>query len=408
MLRSTRQNAPLIIHVKTHTTTSSRITNPPRQTEANAVGEIHGGHHQPPPNNTTIAQKCGATARNASQPARRATQEHAPHTAGKQNAGAPGGAPQQNSTTFAKESRGEKRARAGTRTQTHTTSQTSTRNRVAANARQRSSEVMTLHRRPVAALTTLSYASKPTTSIQFYRVPPAGVEPATYSLRVNRSNQLSYRGFIFARSRRESNPQPPAPEAGALSVELRKQKCDMELSCALDRNRTYALRVSAGSSYQTELQGQGTCAPTRIRAGGRRARSSDGGTRTRDPELMKLTLYRLSYVRIRAANSARTLSRAPLGTAPVFIFSPGGRTRTYTIHCIRVALSPIELHRKRRKQNCGRSAPRRASTTCRFGAGGKRTSRVTERRKQNPRRSSAERFLFSSVVPPRIELGQLE
>ena len=304
--------------MKTHTTTSSHITNPPLQTEANAVGEIHGGHHQPPPNNTTIAQKCGATARNASQPARRATQEHAPHTAGKQNAGAPGGAPQQNSTTFAKESRGEKRARAGTRTQTHTTSQTPTRNRVAANARQRRSEVATLHRRPVAALTTLSYASKPTTSIQFYRVPPAGVEPATYSLRVNRSNQLSYRGFIFARSRRESNPQPPAPEAGALSVELQKQKCDMELSCALDRNRTYALRVSAGSSYQTELQGRGTCAPTRIRAGGRRARSSDGGTRTRDPELMKLTLYHLSYARIHAANSALTR----YVTLPVLFFVP--------------------------------------------------------------------------------------
>ena len=115
-------------------------------------------------------------------------------------------------------------------------------------------------------------------------------------------------------------------------------------------------RASTGRSYQTELQGQGTCAPTRIRAGGRRARSSDGGTRTRDPELMKLTLYRLSYVRIRAANSARTLSRAPLGTAPVFIFSPGGRTRTYNIHCIRVALSPVELRRKTRKQG-GKRAP---------------------------------------------------
>ena len=150
-----------------------------------------------------------------------------------------------------------------------------------------------------------------------------------------------------------------------------------------------------------------TCAPTRIRAGGRRARSSDGGTRTRDPELMKPALYHLSYVRIHTANSARTLSHALRDAASIY-FCPVGRTRTYTIHCIRVALSPIELRRKRRKQNCGRSAPRRASTTCRFGAGGKRTSRVTERRKQTPRRSSAERFLFSSVVPPRIELGQLE
>lgn len=178
----------------------------------------------------------------------------------------------------------------------------------------------------------------------------------------------------------------------------------MQLSSAPDRNRTCALRASTGSSYQTELQGRGTCAPTRIRAGGRRARSSDGGTRTRDHWLMKPALYHLSYARRQAANSALTR----YVTLPVLFFCPGGRTRTYTIHCIRVALSPIELRRKRRKQNCGRSAPRRASTTCRFGAGGKRTSRATERRKQNPRRSSAERFLFSSVVPPRIELGQLE
>lgn len=93
-----------------------------------------------------------------------------------------------------KKAPGRKGARAGTHTQTHTTSQTSTRNLVAANARQRRSEVMALHRRPVAALTTLSYASKPTTSIQFYRVPPAGIEPATRRLKVGCSNQLSYRG----------------------------------------------------------------------------------------------------------------------------------------------------------------------------------------------------------------------
>lgn len=127
----------------------------------------------------------------------------------------------------------------------------------------------------------------------------------------------------------------------------------------------------------TELQGRGTCAPTRIRAGGRRARSSDGGTRTRDHWLMKPALYQLSYARIHAANSARALSLAPLGTAPVFIFSPVGRTRTYDPRLIRTVLSPTELRRKRRKQNCG-SAPRRANTTCRFGAGGKRTSRATK------------------------------
>lgn len=124
--------------------------------------------------------------------------------------------------------------------------------------------------------------------------------------------------------------------------------------------------------YRLSYKGE-TCAPTRIRAGGRRARSSGGGTRTRDYWLMKPALYRLSYTRIHAANSVRTLSRTPLDTASVFIFRPGGRTRTYNIHCIRVALSPIELHRKRRKQNYGRSAPHRASTTCRFGAGSKRT-----------------------------------
>lgn len=177
--------------------------------------------------------------------------------------------------------------------------------------------------------------------------------------------------------------------------------CDMKLFCALDRNRTCALRASTGSSYQTELQGRGTCAPTRIRAGGRRTHSSGGGTRTRDPGLMKPMLCHLSYTRIRAANSALTLH-----DAASIHFCPGGRTRTYNIHCIRVALSPVELRRKRRKQNCGRSAPRRASTTCRFDAGGKRTSREIERRKQNPRRSSAERFLFSPAALPRLELGQ--
>ena len=62
-----------------------------------------------------------------------------------------------------------------------------------------------------------------TTSIQLSKVPPVGLEPTVTRLRVGCSNQLSYRGFIFARSRRDSNPQHPAPEAGTLSVELRKQ-----------------------------------------------------------------------------------------------------------------------------------------------------------------------------------------
>ena len=67
------------------------------------------------------------------------------------------------------------------------------------------SEVMTLHRRPVAALTTLSYTSKPTTSIQLYQVPPAGVEPATHSLRVNCSYQTELRRLHFARRSRANN-----------------------------------------------------------------------------------------------------------------------------------------------------------------------------------------------------------
>lgn len=124
----------------------------------------------------------------------------------------------------------------------------------------------------------------------------------------------------------------------------------MKLSCALDRNRTYALRVSAGSSYQTELQGQGTCAPTRIRAGGRRARSSDGGTRTRDTGIMRPMLCQLSYARIHTANSARTLSHTLRDAASIY-FCPVGRTRTYGLRLIRSALSPSELRRKRRKQN---------------------------------------------------------
>ena len=162
--------------MKTHTTTSSHITNPPRQTEANAVGEIHGGHHQPPPNNTTIAQKCGATARNASQPARRATQEHAPHTTGKQNAGAPGGAPQQNPTP-PKKAGGRKGLAPGLAPgpippakRPHTTVWRQTR------VRERS-EVMTLHRRPVAALTNLSYTSKPQPVSNYTKCPRRDSNP---------------------------------------------------------------------------------------------------------------------------------------------------------------------------------------------------------------------------------------
>ena len=108
--------------------------------------------------------------------------------------------------------------------------------------------------------------------------------------------------------------------------------------------------------YQLSYRGE-TCAPTRIRAGGRRARSSGGGNRTRDHWLMKPALCQLSYARIHAANSARTLSRAPLDTAPVFIFRSVGRTRTYGLRLIRSVLSPTELRRKETKTKLWKERP---------------------------------------------------
>lgn len=113
-------------------------------------------------------------------------------------------------------------ARAGTRTQTHTTSQTPTRNRVAANARPRTQRGHDSTPQTSGRSHYFKLHEQATTSIQLYQVPPVGLEPAATRLRVGCSNQLSYRGFIFARSRRDSNPQPPAPEAGTLSIELQK------------------------------------------------------------------------------------------------------------------------------------------------------------------------------------------
>ena len=73
------------------------------------------------------------------------------------------------------------------------------------------------------------------------------------------------------RSRQDSNPKPPAPEAGALSIELQEQTCDMKLFCAPGRNRTRACRrASTGRSYQTELQRRNV-----------RAHQDKGGRQTR-------------------------------------------------------------------------------------------------------------------------------
>ena len=180
--------------------------------------------------------------------------KHAPHTAGKQNAGAPGGAPQQNPATFTKESTEEKRARAGNRTRTHTTSQTSTHNSVAANARPRTQRGHDSTPPTSGRSHYFKLHEQATTSIQLYQVPPVGLEPTTYSLRVHGSNQLSYRGFIFARSRRDSNPQPPATEAGALSIELRKQNTVFNYIVPPAGVEPATCRASTGRSYQTELQ----------------------------------------------------------------------------------------------------------------------------------------------------------
>lgn len=231
-------------------------------------------------------------------------------------------------------------------------------------------------------------------------MPPVGLEPTATRLRVGCSNQLSYRGFIFARSRRESNPQPPAPEAGALSIELRKQNMRYEIIlCPRQELNLRPAGLQPAALTKLSYRGE-TCAPTRIRASGRRARSSDGGNRTRDHWLMKPALYRLSYARIHTANSALTR----YVTLPVFIFVPA------------VGLEPTpstvsewrshQLNYAGKDENkVTKERPHNTAITCRFGAGSERASRVIERRKLNPRRSSTEPFLFSSVVLPRIELG---
>lgn len=95
-----------------------------------------------------------------------------------------------------KESRGgRKGARAGTCTRTHTTSQTSTHNSVAANARPRTQRGHDSTPPTSGRSHYFKLREQATTSIQFYRVPPVGLEPTAIRLKVCCSNQLSYRGL---------------------------------------------------------------------------------------------------------------------------------------------------------------------------------------------------------------------
>ena len=140
----------------------------------------------------------------------------------------------------------------------------------------------------------------------------------------------------------------------------------------------------------TKLSYRGeTCAPTRIRAGGRRARSFGGGTRTRDHWLMKPMLYQLSYTRIHAANSAPTR----YVTLPVFTFVPAAGIEPATP--VLSGQCSHQLNYAGKDENkVTKERPHNTAITCRFGAGSERTSRVIERRKLNPRRSSTEPFCF--------------
>ena len=90
------------------------------------------------------------------------------------------------------------------------------------------------------------------------------------------------------------------------------------------------------------------------------------------------------------------------------LFCAPGRNRTRACRRASTGRSyQTELHRKN-ENKVAKERPHNTAITCRFRVASERASRAIERRKLNPRRSSAERFLFSSVVPPRIELGQLE
>ena len=216
---------------RTFTPQTAQHAHQPLNATQNAAQRVMNAHVHRRVNargHNSVQEKCGATARNASQPARRATQEtRATHgrkakrrRAGRRSATKP-------HNLHHRKQRGEKGSRRDSHPDPHHQSNVHTQP-CGGSARQRRSEVMTLNRRPVAALT-IKLHEQATTSIQLSRVPPAVVEPATIRLRVGCSDHLSYGGFIFARFRRDSNPQPPAPEAGALSIELRKQNIRYEI-----------------------------------------------------------------------------------------------------------------------------------------------------------------------------------
>lgn len=99
------------------------------------------------------------------------------------------------------------------------------------------SEVMTLHRRPVAALANLSYTSKLQPVIQLYQVPPAGLEPTATRLRVGCSNQLSYRGMSLLRAPGGTRTRNiPHRKRALYPLSYGSKTCDMKLSCAPGRS----------------------------------------------------------------------------------------------------------------------------------------------------------------------------